>query len=238
MKDTDTDQVLPMDRTTEAEAETYQIPEKDQQPVEDDAETISSTSTADYDREEVETSLTTMADAFHTIEQEYEKLVGVVPHMSKIQAVNVVARMPILPFLKQETKMENKQDPAMEPVPSMSHEQSVIPEDARTIQTPSEVIGKEAARKEDDEPEAEVTDEYFKKYILLGKGRDPEEKVSEACKEINYRNFLALIAVGDYTVNKARNIQTVARKWGLSFSAIQQAMSRKKKTQCRGKTVW
>ena len=80
-----------MDHITEAEAETYQIPEKDQQPMEDNVETISSTSTADYDRKEVETSLTTIADAFHTISQEYEKLVGMVPHMSKIQAANVVA---------------------------------------------------------------------------------------------------------------------------------------------------
>ena len=38
-----------MDHIIEAEAETYQIPEEDQQPMEDDAETISSTSTADYD---------------------------------------------------------------------------------------------------------------------------------------------------------------------------------------------
>ena len=124
--------------------------------MEDDAETVSSTSTSDYNREEVETSLTTIADAFHTIGQEYEKLVGMVPHMSKIQEANVVAWMPILPFLKQEMKMENKQDPAMnkamEPEPSMFCEQSIIPEGARTIPTPSEVIEEEAAKKEDDEP--------------------------------------------------------------------------------------
>ena len=229
----DTDIVLPMDCITEAEAETYQIPEEDQQPMEDDADNITSTSTADYDREEVDTLLTTTADAFHTIGQEYEKLVGVVPHMSKIQAANVVAQMPILPFLKQERKIENKQDPAMdkamEPVPSMSREQSVIPEGARTVQTPSKVIGKEAAEREDDEPEAEVTDEYFKKYVLSGKGRDPEEKISEACKEINYHNLLVLIA------NKARNIQTVTKKWGLSFSAIQWAMSWKKEHSVGGR---
>ena len=49
MKDTDTNRILPSDYITEAEAKTYQIPEKDQQPIEDDAETISSMSTADYD---------------------------------------------------------------------------------------------------------------------------------------------------------------------------------------------
>ena len=126
MKDTDTNQVLPTDYTTEAEAETYQIPRKDCQPMEDDAETISLTSTADYDQEEVETSLTTIADAFHTIGQECEKLVGVVPHMSKVEVANMIAQMLILPFLKQEMKMEIKQGPAMdramEPVPSTSRE--------------------------------------------------------------------------------------------------------------------
>ena len=49
VKDTDTNKVLPTDYITEAEAETYQIPKKDHQLIEDDAETISSTSTADYD---------------------------------------------------------------------------------------------------------------------------------------------------------------------------------------------
>ena len=46
--------------------------------MEDDVETISSTSTADYDMEEVEALLTNIADAFHVIGQEYKKLVGVV----------------------------------------------------------------------------------------------------------------------------------------------------------------
>ena len=46
--------------------------------------------------------------------------------MSKVQAANVITRMPILPFLKQEAKVENKQkltmEKAMEPVSSTSHE--------------------------------------------------------------------------------------------------------------------
>ena len=42
-----------MDQITVTEAEMYQIPEKDQPSVEDDVETITSTSTADYDMEEV-----------------------------------------------------------------------------------------------------------------------------------------------------------------------------------------
>ena len=75
--------------------------------------------------------------------------------MSKVQAANVVARMPILPFLKQEAKAENKQEltmeKAMEPVPSTSREQSTMPEGARSAQTPTEEVREEAAKKEDDD---------------------------------------------------------------------------------------
>ena len=63
-------------------------------------------STADYDHEEVETSLTSIAEAFHTIAQEYKKLTSTVPHMSKVQAAQVIARLPILPALKPELKTE------------------------------------------------------------------------------------------------------------------------------------
>ena len=75
-------------------------------------ETISSTSTADYDGEEVETSLTTFADAFHKIGNEYEHLCSIVLHMSKTQVADVIGRHPIIPFMvknmpvKTETKME------------------------------------------------------------------------------------------------------------------------------------
>ena len=72
IRDTNTEQHLPTDLITEAEAATYQVPEQDNPMVNDDAETISSTSTADYDCEEVEVSLTTISEAFHTIAQEYE----------------------------------------------------------------------------------------------------------------------------------------------------------------------
>ena len=63
--------------------------------------------------------------------------------------------------------------------------------------------------------------------MLSGREKNPEEKIQEACKEINYRNLVVLIAIGDYIVNQAKNIKEVAKKWGLSFSTIQKAMSRK-----------
>ena len=71
--------------------------------------------------------------------------------------------------------------------------------------------------------------------MLSGKGKNPEEKIQEACKEINYRNLVVFIAVGDYVVNQARNIKEVAKKWGLSFSAIQRAMSRKREHSIGGR---
>ena len=207
--------------------------------MEDDAETISSMSTVDYDWKEVETSLSTIADAFHTIGQEYERLVGNVPHMSKIQAANIVAHVPIIPFLKMDTKMEIKQGPAMdrtmESVPSMSCGQPVMPVDTRTSQAPLEVTGEEDDKKNDDDTETKVMDEHFKKYILSGKGKDPEEKINKTYKEVNYHNLLVLIAVGDYIVNKAKNIQTVVKKWGLSFSALQPAISWKKEHSIGGR---
>ena len=76
---------------------------------------------------------------------------------------------------------------------------------------------------------------YFKKYVLTGKGKGLEEKIQETCKEINYQNLVFLIAIGDYVVNKAKNIKEVAKKWSLSFSAVQCAMSRKKKYSVGGR---
>ena len=106
VQDTDTDQHLPTDLITEAEAAMYQVSEQDALTIDDDAETISSTSTVDYNCKEIKTSLTTISEAFHTIAQEYEKLMDMVPHMSKIQAMQVIARLPVLPILKQEVKKE------------------------------------------------------------------------------------------------------------------------------------
>ena len=56
VRDMDTDQCLPTDLITEEEAATYQVPEQDEKMPDDNAKTISSTSTANYDQEEAETS--------------------------------------------------------------------------------------------------------------------------------------------------------------------------------------
>ena len=230
IRDTDTEQHLPTDLITEAEAATYRVPEQDNPTIDDDAETISLTSTADYDREEVKASLTTISEAFHTIAQEYEKLTTTMPHMSKIQAAQVIAKLPILPIQKQEMKMEKTEATKTveaEPVPGTSTEQPTAEAEKPVEEPMEEVMVEPTPGEKDDEPKEESISEYFRRYVLTGKGKSPEDKIQEACKETNYRNLIILIAVGDYIVNQAKNIKEVAKKWGLSFSTVQRAMSRK-----------
>ena len=238
IQNTDTDRHLPTDLITEAEANTYQVPGQDGLTIDDDVETISSTSTADYNRKEVETSLSTISDAFHTIAQEYEKLTGTVPHMSKIQAVQVIARLPVLPILKQEVKKEKAETTdviKIELVPGTSTEQLAARAEKSMEELMGKVIVEQTMEEGDDEPNESSVDEYFQKYMLSGKGKNPEEKIQEACKEINYRNLVVLIAVSYYVVNQARNIKEVAKKWGLSFSTIQREMSRKREHSIGGR---
>ena len=61
IQDTNTEQHLPTNLITKAEATTYQVPEQDKPIDDDDTETISSTSMADYDHKAVEVSLTTIS---------------------------------------------------------------------------------------------------------------------------------------------------------------------------------
>ena len=69
--DTETEKQLPTDCIMEQDTDKYfTLPDKQEDG--NDTKTISSTSTADYDREEVETSLATVAEAFHMIGNEYE----------------------------------------------------------------------------------------------------------------------------------------------------------------------
>ena len=88
MLDTETDKQLTTDLITKEDTDKY-FTQPGEQEDGNDTETISSTSTADYDREEVEKSLANTAEAFHTIGSEYEQLCAIVPHMTKVQAVIV-----------------------------------------------------------------------------------------------------------------------------------------------------
>ena len=69
--DTETYRQLPTDHIMEQDTDKYFTPPEEQED-KNDTETISSTSTADYDREEVEVSLAPVTEAIHTTGSEYE----------------------------------------------------------------------------------------------------------------------------------------------------------------------
>ena len=158
--------------------------------------------------------------------------------MSKVQAAQVVARLPVLPILKQEVKKEKAEVAEVieiEPTPGTSTEQPTAGSEKPTKQMTGEVMEGRIAEREDDESSKGSKDKYFQRHMLTGKGKNPEDKVQQACKEINFRNLIVLIAVGDYIVNQARNIKEAAKKWGLSFSSIQRAMSQKREHSVGGR---
>ena len=107
-----------------------------------------------------------------------------------------------------------------EPMPGTSQEPPAAEAEEPAEMPPEEVITEPTAEEKEDEPNEENVNEYFKKYVLTGKDKGPEEKIQEACKEINYQHLVVLIAIGAYIVNKARNIKEVTKKWGLSFSVV------------------
>ena len=151
---------------TEEEAATYQVPGQDDQMPDNDAKTISLMSTANYDCKEVKTSLTNIAKAFHTVAQEYKKLTSTVPHMSKVQAAQVIARLPILPALKQELKAEKMETAKMTETKPMSGTLQELPtaEAERPAEVPpEEVIIEPTVEVKEDEPDEENINEYFKK---------------------------------------------------------------------------
>ena len=158
--------------------------------------------------------------------------------MGKIQAAQVIVRLPILPALKQEMKIEKTEmvkTTEAEPVPRTSRELPAAEAEKPAEEPTEEVMEELTAEEKEGEPEEENINEYFKKYVLTGKGKGSEEKIQEACKEINYQNLVILIAVGDYIINKAKNIKEVAKKWGPSFSAVQRAIPRKREHSIGGR---
>ena len=167
--------------------------------------------------------------------------------MTRVQAAQVIARLPVMPVLKQEIKMEKMEmenpiekdmiiNPTQDPSTtatrrqighSTSQEMPVIGDDRQPVPSTSRAtptssieaqpeensdVIEEPTGREEDEPKADERSEVFNRYALTGKGRNPEEKIQEACKEINYKNLTVLLAVGDYVVNQIKNIKDVARK--------------------------
>ena len=71
-----------------------------EQEMEDKDETISSTSTHDFDREKVEREFINLTSHYQQIGESFKKLVEEVPHMRKHQLATHLADMPILPMVK------------------------------------------------------------------------------------------------------------------------------------------
>ena len=100
--------------------------------------------------------------------------------MSKIQAAQVIARLPVLPILKQEVKKEKAETAdviKIKLVPGTSTEQSAARAEKSTEEPMGEAIVEGTMEEGDDEPNESSVDEYFQKYMLSGKGKNPEEKI-------------------------------------------------------------
>ena len=87
---------IPTDILTEQTASGY-LPDDDS-----DGETISSTSTADYDRDEAEDLVDKIASCHSALSTHYLKLCSLVPHMSKTQLGLYLGKIPFTPLIKAE----------------------------------------------------------------------------------------------------------------------------------------
>ena len=85
------------DMLTEEIAKEYLVQDPDE-----DAETISSTSTANYDRDEAEELINQIASCHATLAQKYEDINKVVPHMTKTQLALYLGKVPVIPLVKPE----------------------------------------------------------------------------------------------------------------------------------------
>ena len=92
------------------------------QETEDKDETISSTSTQDFDREKVEREFINLASHYQQIGESFKKLVEV-PHMKKRQLATNLAKMPILPMIKIDEKVSSMYGQHYEEKPSQVQEE-------------------------------------------------------------------------------------------------------------------
>ena len=105
-----------------------------------------------------------------------------VPHISKIQAAQVIARLPVLLILKQEIKKEKLETAdivEIEPVPGTSTEW-LAAEVEKTMEKPMEEVTVERTTEEgDDELNEGTVNEYFQKYVIW-KRKEPQGKDSRS----------------------------------------------------------
>ena len=95
------DRVLVPDVISQTIADNYTREEKLEE--DSDAETISSTSTADFDREEAEDLLDKISSCQAALPQHYNWLNQIVPHMTNAQLANYMGKLHIMPLVKAES---------------------------------------------------------------------------------------------------------------------------------------
>ena len=95
--------VLVPDIISEQMAEEYIKKEGLDTDEESDAETISSTSTADFDRDEAEDLLDKVSSCQTALSQHYNKLNQIVPHMTNAQMAQYLGKIHIMPLMKVES---------------------------------------------------------------------------------------------------------------------------------------
>ena len=93
------------------------------QETEDKDETISSTSTQDFNREKVEREFINLASHYQQIRESFKKLVEEVPHMKKQQLATNLVKMPILPMIKIDEKVSSMYGQRYEEKPSQVQEE-------------------------------------------------------------------------------------------------------------------
>ena len=76
------------------------VVEKDEGEDSDETMSISSMSTADYDRDEAEDLVAKIASCHTALAKHYEDINGIIPHMTKTQMAMYLGKIPIVPLVK------------------------------------------------------------------------------------------------------------------------------------------
>ena len=95
--------VLVLDVISQEMADDYTKEEGLDTDEESDAETISSTSTADFDRDEAKDLLDKVSSCQMALSQHYNKLNQIIPHMTNTQMAQYLGKIHIMPMVKAES---------------------------------------------------------------------------------------------------------------------------------------
>ena len=83
-------------------AKDYVVEKEEGEENPDETVSISSMSTADYDRDKAEDLVAKIASCHTALAKHYEDINGIIPHMTKTQMATYLAKIPIIPLVKPE----------------------------------------------------------------------------------------------------------------------------------------